>query len=366
MRAPLHPSEPLRLLTLADYDIAGAATAATFDDIADLAGNICATRYALVTLIDETHQHFLAAHGTTLTGNSRDLAICSHALLHDDLMEIPDTRLDIRTADNAGVVVGLGVRFYAGVPLSAPNGQPIGTLCVMDDKPRNLTNLQRRTLRTLAKQVMSELELRRTLHNQDILRTEMDHRVKNSLQTVQSLLRLYASKVSDPSALTAFAAVERRVAAIVALHRELHDSSSGASVNMQTFMGGVLKHLAATCPDNVHITSDIATFALASTEATALAVVASECVANAVKHAFPGDRTGTIHVTLAVTPNGTVQMICRDDGVGSAEDEAARDPLTSLGLRIMDASAQQIAATVDRRSTSAGYVVEMTFRLVHR
>ncbi|MFZ3582980.1 histidine kinase dimerization/phosphoacceptor domain -containing protein [Loktanella sp. DJP18] len=364
MRAPLHPFETERLKTLADYDMMNAPAESEFDDIAKLAAAICEARYALVTLIDEHHQHFLAAEGTVLTGNTRDLAICSHALLQDDLMEIPDTRLDLRTADNHAIVAGLGIHFYAGVQLSAPNGQPIGTLCVMDDKPRMLTPLQRQTLRTLGRQVMTQLELRRTLCNQDILRGEMDHRVKNSLQTVQSLLRLYASRITDEAALSAFAAVERRVAAIVALHRELHNSSSVASVNMRPFMDGVLKHLAATCPDNLRITSDIAAFELASTEATALAVVASECVANAIKHAFPDDRAGKVHVTLAFTPKGDVRMICRDNGVGAAQDEAMRDPLTSLGLRIMDASAHQIGAKMERRSAPDGYAVEMTFRPV--
>ncbi|SEM98113.1 Two-component sensor histidine kinase, contains HisKA and HATPase domains [Loktanella fryxellensis] len=362
MRASHHPLEPERLQTLADYAAPDAAAESDFDDIAALAASICETRFALVTLIDETQQRFLASEGTALTSNARDLAICAHALLQNDLLEIPDTHLDDRTADNEVVVIGLGVRFYAGVQLRAPNGMPIGTLCVLDDKPRTLNELQRQTLRTLARQVMTQLELRRTLRNQDILRGEMDHRVKNSLQTVQSVLRLYASKIKDPDALTAFAAIERRVTAIVALHKELHQSSSIAQVNMKPFMGGVLQHLAATCPDHIKVRTDIAAFELASPEATALAVVASECVANAIKHAFPDDRPGEITVSLAYTPLGEVQMVCRDNGIGTAHAGAARDPLTSLGLRIMDASAQQIGAQVERDSTPDGYVVTMTFK----
>ena len=364
MRAPLHPSEPERLRTLADYDIIDTPAESDFDEIVELASRICDTKVSLVSLVAESRQWFKASKGFAGGNTPRENAICGHALLQDGILEIPDTTQDPRTADNHMVVTDQGMRFYAGVQLKAPNGLPIGTLCVLDDKPRHLTDLQRQTLRTLANQVMTQLELRRTLRNQEILRSEMDHRVKNSLQTVQSLLRLYASKIQDPDALTAFAAVERRVVAIVALHRELHESSSVAAVNMQPFMGGVLKHLAATCPDNVRITSEVAAFKLASTEATALAVVASECIANAIKHAFPEDRPGHVHVSLAYTPSGEVQMICRDDGVGSLQSETTRDPLTSLGLRIMDASAQQIAATVDRRSTPDGYTVDMRFRPV--
>jgi len=364
MRAPSHPQEAERLQALADYDIIDTPAESDFDDVVALASRICETKVALVSLVDESRQWFKAKHGFDEEYAPRDSAICDHALLQDELLEIHDTAEDPRTADNHLVVTERGMRFYAGVQLRAPNGLAIGTLCVLDDKPRRLTDLQRQTLRTLANQVMNQLELRRTLRNQEILRGEMDHRVKNSLQTVQSLLRLYASKIQDPAALTAFAAVERRVAAIVALHRELHQSSSIAKVNMKPFMDGVLGHLAATCPDNVTIKSDIAAFELASTEATALAVVASECIANAIKHAFPADQSGEVHVTLAYAPDGKVQMVCRDNGVGAIEDQANHDPMTSLGLRIMDASAQQIAATVDRRSTPDGYVVEMSFKPV--
>ena len=364
MRAPLHPSELERLRTLADYNIIDTPAEADFDEIVALASRICDTKVSLVSLVDESRQWFKASQGFDAADTPRDTAICGHALLQDDILEIPDTTLDPRTADNDLVVTKQGMRFYAGVQLRAPNGLPIGTLCVLDDVPRKLTDLQRQTLRTLANQVMTQLELRRTLRNQEILRGEMDHRVKNSLQTVQSLIRLYGGKIKDPDALTAFAAIERRVAAIVALHRELHQSSSIAQVKMKPFLGGVLGHLAATCPDHVSIKTDIADFELASTEATALAVVASECVANAIKHAFPADQTGEITVSLAYTPEGDVRMTCRDNGVGAVEDVAKHDPMTSLGLRIMDASAQQIAARMDRHSTSDGYVVDMTFRPV--
>ncbi len=362
MRAPQHPAETVRLQTLADYNIVDTPAESDFDDIVALASRICETKVSLVSMVEESRQWFKASHGYDGADTPREAAICSHALLEDDILEIPDTRADPRTADNHLVVTERGMRFYAGVQLRAHNGMPIGTLCVLDDKPRRLTDLQRQTLRTLANQVMTQLELRRTLRNQEILRGEMDHRVKNSLQTVQSLIRLYAGKITDPDALTAFAAIERRVSAIVALHKELHQSSSIAQVRMKPFMGGVLGHLAATCPDNVSLHTDIADFELASTEATALAVVASECVANAIKHAFPGDRPGQINVALAYTPNGDVQMICRDNGVGALHDKVAHDALTSLGLRIMDASAQQIAAQVNRESTADGYCVTVTFR----
>ena len=364
MQAPVHPAEIERLQTLVDYNVLDTPAETDFDEIVALASRICETQVSLVSLVDESRQWFKASHGTSLCESPRENAICDHALAHDDILEINDTLTDPRTADNTLIVTEHGMRFYAGVPLRAPNGLAIGTLCVLDNKPRVLTDLQRQTLRTLANQVMTQLELRRTLRNQDILRSEMDHRVKNSLQTVQSLIRLYSGKITDPAALTAFAAIERRLTAIVALHRELHQSSNIAMVNMKPFLDGVLSHLAATCPDNITIRPDVANFQLASTEATALAVVASECVANAIKHAFPDQRTGEIAISLGFQPDGHVKLTCRDNGTGSNHDHVAPDPMESLGLRIMAASAQQIAATIDRKSTPDGYIVEMTFKPV--
>ncbi|RYH03958.1 GAF domain-containing protein [Salipiger sp. IMCC34102] len=364
MRAPFPEGEQQRLKAVADYDYAAEPEDTDFADIVALASAICETRVALVSLVDEDRQWFKAGHGTDLTDTSRDEAICGHALLQDDILEIEDTIEDPRTSDNRMIVHENKLRFYAGAQLRTPKGLPIGTLCVLDDKPRRLTDLQRQALRTLADQVMTQLELRRTLRNQEILRQEMDHRVKNSLQTVQSLIRLYSGKVKDTTAQEAFSAVDRRLTAVIALHKELHQSSSVAQIRVQPFLRGILSHLRETCPPDVVIEAEVADFELASTEATALAVVLSECVANAIKHAFPQGRAGRISIECCYLPDGTVRMRCRDDGVG----EGAAEPtsMTSLGQRIMRASAQQIAARLTRDEMETGYSVTMTFKPVTR
>ncbi|MBS1301082.1 histidine kinase dimerization/phosphoacceptor domain -containing protein [Loktanella sp. SALINAS62] len=364
MRAALPPNEDERLEALSAYDFKSTPHESDFDDIVDLASKICETPVSLMSLLDKDRQWFKSSVGVKVDDTPRDNAICAHALLQDDLLEIEDMQVDPRTADNGLIVRDNGLRFYAGVQLRTPQGLAIGTLCVLDNKPRKLTDLQRQTLRTLANQVMTQLELRRTLHNQEILRQEMDHRVKNSLQTVQSLIRLYGSKVTDPVATEAFAAVDRRLTAVVALHRELHQSSAVARVRMQPFMAGILSHLRQTCPDSITIKSQVADFELASAEATAVAVVVSECVANAVKHAFPDQRDGVIDVTLQYCPDGRVEMRCADNGIGSDTANSPIEMLTSLGQRIMEASAQQIAAKLDRKSGPDGYVVTMTFKPV--
>ncbi|KKL29009.1 hypothetical protein LCGC14_2369440, partial [marine sediment metagenome] len=130
-----------------------------FDDITALASEICGTPVALITMIDAREQHFLSRVGTDLRGTTVEQAICSHTLLEEEYLEIPDLRLDPRTLDN-GLVENPGVRFYAGSILRDAEGLPLGTLCVLDMEPRVLNDFQRRALKTLAKQVMKQVELR--------------------------------------------------------------------------------------------------------------------------------------------------------------------------------------------------------------
>jgi two-component sensor histidine kinase len=363
MRAADHPENDARLKTLATYDIMDTPSESDFDDIAALASYICDAPISLVSLIDHDRQWFKARKGTDETHTTIDTSICSHALLNDDLLEISDLRDDVRTSDNHLIKDHFGMRFYAGMPLIAPNGLPIGTLCVLSDQPKVLTHDQRKALRTLARQVMQQLELRQALRNQETLRREMDHRVKNSLQTVQSLIRLYAAKITDGDAQTAFAAIDRRLNAIVALHRELHQSSSNERINMKPFLGGILGHLDHTLPDAVVLKTNVADMQLSSTEATTIAVVASECVANAIKHAFPDGRAGEIEISCNFDVDGLVVLTSHDNGVGTNHAKASNGgPIETLGSRIMEASAMQIGASLSHSAHADGYSVTMTFQ----
>ena len=364
MRAPTHPDNEKRLETLDDYDLMDTPNESDFDDIVALASQICETPISLVSLVDDKRQWFKARVGTDEAETPIENSICSHALLDNDLLEIPDLTRDDRTSGNALVTQQLGMQFYAGVPLVAHNGMPIGTLCVLSDTPKTLKESQRKALRILARQVMQLLELRRTLRNQEILRHEMDHRVKNSLQNVQSLIRLYAGKITDPDAQTAFAAIDRRLNAIVALHRELHQSSANERINMRPFLTGVLGLLERQLPEGVRLATDVADIRLSSAEATNCAVVASECVANAIKHAFPDGRRGTITVTCKYDADGNVTMTCADDGVGDGHNKTPAGAMESLGNRIMQASALQIGADLSHDATPDGYSVTMRFRPV--
>ncbi len=173
MRAERHPREAERIEALSAYEILDTPREAEFDDLVALASRICETPVALVTLLDRDRQWFKAAVGVDIPERPYGESLCSHAILDRGLTEVPDLTLDARFAGNAIVAGEPNLRFYAGVPLESPEGLPIGTLCVIDVRPRELTDLQRDALRVLGRQAMTQLELRRRLREQEGERQEV-------------------------------------------------------------------------------------------------------------------------------------------------------------------------------------------------
>lgn len=158
--APLPTNEKERLEALYNYDILDSDAEKDYDEIVQLASLICQTPVALITLIDKDRQWFKAKVGLDISETPRDYAFCSHAILQNDLMQVPDTLQDERFYDNPYVEAEPNVRFYAGFPLTTKSGFNLGTLCVIDFQPRQLNNIQKYTLQILANQVADKIEMR--------------------------------------------------------------------------------------------------------------------------------------------------------------------------------------------------------------
>ncbi len=151
----------MRLKALKEYQILDTMPEQLYDDITKLASTICDTPISLISLIDDHRQWFKSHHGLDVTETPKNLAYCAHAINEpDQLMEIPDAFEDKRFHDNPLAVGEPYVRFYAGTPLVDDNGYPLGTLCVIDHKPRHLTEAQKDALKALGRQVIALLNLR--------------------------------------------------------------------------------------------------------------------------------------------------------------------------------------------------------------
>lgn len=180
MSAPVPPNETKRLKVLWQYEVLDTVPEEVFDDLTDLAAHICETPIALISLVDEDRQWFKSRLGLSLSETSRDISFCAHAITTDGLLIVPDATKDQRFKDNPLVTGGQKIRFYAGAPLITPDGHALGTLCVLDKKPRALRLEQQQALRVLAHHVMTQLELRR--HARELAQAHANgHQIKTEL-----------------------------------------------------------------------------------------------------------------------------------------------------------------------------------------
>ncbi|WP_237478052.1 GAF domain-containing protein [Lichenibacterium dinghuense] len=188
---PLRVGDADRLAALDGFGILDTPEEAGFDDVVHLACRLCAAPVALVSLVAGDRQWFKARLGFPPCQTDLNSSVCAHALATPErLLVIPDLREDPRTAANPLVTGDPFLRFYAGAPLVTPEGQVLGTLCVIDHKPRpnGLTDRQADDLRALARQVMAQLELRRAIAHRDAVREEerQAFRAREALRDAQA------------------------------------------------------------------------------------------------------------------------------------------------------------------------------------
>jgi signal transduction histidine kinase len=200
-------AEGERLEVLRRIEILDTPREEEFDDLVALAAELCGAPVSLMTLVDSDRVFHKAAAGADPGDVPREDSFCTHAIMDGDLTIVPDASVDPRFAENPNVTDGLGVRFYAGAPLVTPEGAAIGSLCVIDHRPRDLTPDQERALRALSRAVVAQLELRRQnerLKALDRLKDEFVAVVAHDLRTPLTSIRGYVDMLlaGDAGALT--------------------------------------------------------------------------------------------------------------------------------------------------------------------
>src|SRR3954470_22848801 len=179
-------SEGDRLAVLRAYGVLDTPREPAFDEITQVAALVCKAPIALVSFVEDTRQFFKAEVGMGVRETPMDLSICAHAIVQRDLFVVPDTTQDQRFASNPLVTGERHIRFYAGALLTTSEDLPLGTLCVLDTKPRpeGLSQEQAGTLRALARAVMAQLDLRRS--NESL--SESERRLRSSEERLQLAL----------------------------------------------------------------------------------------------------------------------------------------------------------------------------------
>jgi diguanylate cyclase (GGDEF)-like protein len=179
---PIPPNEAQRLVALHKYQVLDTPPEVTFDQLTHLAARVCQTPIAWIGLIDEQRQWFKSTYGIELTETARTAAFCAHTILQPDLLLVPDTQIDPRFQHNQFVKGAPHLRFYAGAPLVNSEGFILGALCVADQTSRVLTPEQQESLKILAEQVMTQLELQRNLRERQRMQEQLSQVQVTSVQ----------------------------------------------------------------------------------------------------------------------------------------------------------------------------------------
>jgi two-component sensor histidine kinase len=346
--------EAERLAALRRHDILDTPAEAEFDDIARIAAHVCNAPMAMISFVDADRHFYKAEIGLGIREASLEASMCAQAIRQTDLLVVSDLAADPRFSRNPFVAFVPGVRFYAGAVMETADKLPLGTVCVLDTKPRpGLSTPEAQALRALARQVIAQLELRSLLRaakaseaalaqavcerdtllqEKDLLMAEVHHRVKNSLQLVQTLVTLQSRDVADPKARAQLEETAGRIMTIGAVHGRLYTGGSVINSQAEPFLTGLVRDIEAS----VVTMSDrpvelvVEPMVLSADRLTALGLVITELVTNALKYG-----SGRILVSVRRVEDA-IEVAVEDEGVGFPEGfDVAQSG--NLGMRLVAA-----------------------------
>jgi hypothetical protein len=183
--APIPPNESQRLAALASYQLLDTLPEEVYDDITKIASELCGTPIAMLSLIDKDRHWAKSRQGVEITEFSRDLSFCAHAIINPDTpMVVEDLRYDERFHDHPFVTGTSNILFYAGVPVVDTDGFALGTICVLDHRPRALPEEKLAALKALAKLVQAHLSLRKVTLELTQTKADLDQ-ARNALAQIK-------------------------------------------------------------------------------------------------------------------------------------------------------------------------------------
>jgi anti-sigma regulatory factor (Ser/Thr protein kinase) len=305
--------EAARLAALRKYRILDTDPERAFDDLALLASHICETPIALISLIDADRQWFKARVGLSISETARSVSFCTHAIKQHELFVVPDARDHDTFRDNPFVVAENGIRFYAGAPLVTPSGHALGTLCVLDNIPRTLTEAQVEALLALRRQVEAQLELRANLLELDEALKARDNAETEQLRLIGEL-RESLDNVRKLSALLPYCSECQFDMTIPADPKAIPTVTDGVMQVLQD----------KKWPETRIIEVELAL---------------QEALANAIRHGCKGDASRQVQCVVTCDADEEVLIVVRDPGTGF-DARTVPDPL--VGENILKSSGRGI------------------------
>jgi anti-sigma regulatory factor (Ser/Thr protein kinase) len=305
--------EQARLAALRRYRILDTDPERAFDDLTMLASHICGTPMALITLIDEDRQWFKSEVGVGIRETERSIAFCTHAITQPGIMEVPDARDDDRFRHNPMVVGVPHIRFYAGAPLITPDGHGLGTLCVVDTKPRRLTAEQAQALDALRRQAQAQLELRHNLFELEAALAARD-RAEAEQTALVAQLRASLEKVDKLSALIPFTSTCEMNLVLPAMPSSIPTVSEGVRQLLES----------------KGWTDD---------ELMPVELAIDEALANAIRHGCKNDASKQVQCVVTTDAKGEVVIVVRDPGPGF---DAAKVPNPLAGENVLKPSGRGV------------------------
>ncbi|PPT77924.1 histidine kinase [Xanthomonas arboricola pv. populi] len=368
------PSEALRLQALRSYSILDTPREAAFEDITRLASIICQTPIALISLVDADRQWFKSELGMGERETPLFKSMCAHALLDSDVLVVPDTREDVRFARNPLVTGETPLHFYAGAVLKTSEGLPLGTVCVLDRQPRQLSAEQVDALRALARQTMAQLELRRALQvaeESDRYRSRLmaiaGHDLKTPLRTAAyaiDKMRRHANVDSIPTLVTARDAIN-----LVARNLDELATLAAASetvtpdlqlLALEDVLHAVLGVWRQPAIDKCLALRHVPTSLRVRSHPTLLTTLLGNLIGNAVKYTergrvLVGARRRPGHAVVEIIDSGIGLNLDHPDQVFQAFRQAdPRSDGLGIGLWIVHRTAETLGCEVDVRSRPGG------------
>lgn len=350
-------SEMQRLAAVRRYDILDTPPDGSFDHVTALASQLFAVPIAIVSVVDTDRIWFKSHHGLDVDQIDRSPGLCASVILGDSPYVVGDALHDPRTLANPLVASAFGLRFYAGVPLRTQDGYNLGTLCIIDFKPRAFSDHDAGMLQKLALMVMDQMELRlsarnaiaevsRSLDRAQMLAREVDHRVMNSLHLIVGMLNMQTQASAHPEAARELDVAAQRIRNIARVHRHFYLDESIDTTRALDY----LRRLCADFGDilgGATISVEGVAVTVTTTQIMPLGIIANELATNAAK-------CGASHIALDLQKAGDGLVLCvRDNGKGLPADF---DPASrkGLGMRVINMLLHQLEATLEFGPNDAG------------